>query len=596
MSRTRPEAGKTPSVPSLTALSKSPTGIQGFDAVTQGGLPAGRPTLVCGGPGCGKTLFALEFLVRGALQHGEPGVFVSFEERARELAQNVASLGFDLEDLQSRRLLVVDHVRIERSEIEETGEYDLEGLFIRLGHAIDQIGAKRVALDTIESLFAALSDTVLLRAELRRLFWWLKDRGVTAVITGEKGTGALTRQGLEEYVSDCVVLLDHRVTGQVSTRRLRVVKYRGSSHGSNEYPFLIDDQGITVMPLTSAGLAHEASSERVATGVAGLDAMLGGKGFFRGSSVLLSGTAGTGKSSLAASFAASLCAKGETCLYFAFEESPGQMIRDMRSIGLDLESPAREGRLVIDSARPTLRGLEMHLAGMHKRVEDLRPSAVVVDPLSSLESAGDRDAVESMVLRLVDHLKSRGITSLFTALTHGGDALEATQLAVSSLMDTWLLLRDVEAGGERNRVLYVLKSRGMAHSHQVREFLITGEGLRLVPAYLGTEGVLTGSARAAQELREHRDEEAHRIEHGRRVSEAQRRRLALEARLAELRAEMASQDEELRRLEREEEDRGKASETAKAVMAGRRGANGKEESVAGATARRGGRVQKGAMS
>jgi circadian clock protein KaiC len=459
-------------------LAKSSTGIQGLDELTGGGLPQGRPTLVCGGAGCGKTLLSMEFLIHGAVRFGEPGVFMAFEETAADLAKNVASLGFDLDDLVARRLLAIDYVRVDRSELEHSGDYDLEGLFIRLGHAIDSIGAKRVVLDTIESLFSDLPNQGILRAELRRLFRWLKDRGVTAIITGERGSepGALTRQGLEEYVSDCVIVLDHRVTGMVSSRRLRVVKYRGSTHGTNEYPFLIDAAGISVLPVTSLGLQHKVSDERVPSGVHGLDVMLGGAGYFRGSSVLVSGTAGTGKSSLAAHFAVAACRRGERVMYFAFEESASQIMRNMRSIGIDFEPWVRQDLLRFHAARPCLSGLEMHLATMLKQIAAFEPQVVVVDPLNSFVTVGNEDDVKMMLLRLVDALKLRQITAFFTSLTAGGGALEQTDVAISSLIDTWLLVRDMESGGERNRGLYILKSRGMPHSNQIREFLLTGQG------------------------------------------------------------------------------------------------------------------------
>jgi len=464
------------------ALTKCPTGIAGLDEVTRGGLPQGRPTLVCGSAGCGKTLLAVEFLVRGAVDYGEPGVFMAFEETAEELTQNVRSLGFDLDDLIEKKQLEVDYVRVERSEIEETGEYDLEGLFVRLGHAIDSLKAKRVVLDTIEVLFSGLSNTAVLRAEIRRLFRWLKDKGVTAIVTGERGDGKLTRYGLEEYVSDCVILLDHRVTEQVSTRRLRVVKYRGSVHGTNEFPFLIDETGITVVPITSAGMDHPASAERVSTGVVTLDEMLGGKGFLRGSSVLVSGSAGTGKTSIAAHFAASSCGRGERCLYFSFEESQAQLVRNLRSIGLDLEKWIGKGLLRIHSARPTFYGLEMHLAQMHKLIAEFKPQVVVVDPISNFISAGTLTEAGAMLVRLVDLLKSQGITGLFTNLTHGGNGPDQTDVDISSIIDTWLLLRDTERDGRRSAVLHVLKSRGMGHSKQGRGLQLTDDGIVLSEA------------------------------------------------------------------------------------------------------------------
>jgi circadian clock protein KaiC len=501
---------------------------------------------VCGSAGCGKTLLAMEFLVRGATQFDEPGVFMAFEETAEELAQNVRSLGFDLEDLARQKKLLLDHVYVERSEIEETGEYDLDGLFIRLGYAIDSIGAKRVVLDTIETLFGGLSNSAILRSELRRLFRWLKDKGVTAIITGERGEGTLTRQGLEEYVSDCVIVLDHRVTENLSTRRLRIVKYRGTIHGTNEYPFLIDETGISVLPITSMGLHHEASAERISTGVPRLDAMLGGAGFYRGSSVLISGTAGTGKTSLAAHFAQATCRRGERCLYLAFEESESQMARNMRSIGVDLAPWLKKGLLQIHAARPTAFGLEMHLAVLHKLIKDFQPRVVIVDPITTFLGAGTSLEAESMLMRLIDFLKAQQITALFTSLTHGGSNLEKTEVGISSLIDTWLLLRDIELGGERNRGMYILKARGTAHSNQIREFILTEHGIELKDVYIGPEGVLTGSLRLAQEAREQSAATARQQEIERRQRDLDRKRLALEAQMAAQRAEFEAEQEELK--------------------------------------------------
>jgi circadian clock protein KaiC len=527
-----------------TQLPKAPTGIQGLDEITGGGLPKGRPTLVCGSAGCGKTLLAMEFLVRGAKEFNEPGVFMAFEETAEDLTENVASLGFDLKDLIAEKKMVLDFVYIERSEIEETGEYDLEGLFIRLGHAIDSVGAKRVVLDTIESLFAGLPNPLILRAELRRLFRWLKTKGVTAVITGERGDGTLTRQGLEEYVSDCVIVLDHRANEQISSRRLRVVKYRGSTHGTNEYPFLIDENGFSVLPVTSLGLQQIASTERIPSGIPRLDAMLGGAGYYRGSSILISGTAGTGKSSLAAHFVAAACGRGERALYFAFEESPSQIIRNMRSIGVDLQPWVEKGLLKFQANRPTFAGLEMHLTVMHKAINAFKPQVVIVDPLNSFVIGGNETEVKAMLMRLVDFLKMNQITGLFTNLTSGGSALEQTDIAISSLIDTWLLLRNIEIGGERNRGLYILKSRGMAHSNQIREFLLTDHGVELQDVYVGPSGVLTGSARLAQEAHEQATQTTREQEVERRKLVLERKRKAVEAQIAAMRAEFEAQETE----------------------------------------------------
>ena len=572
----KPENPPSRAKTSLRALPKAATGIEGLDQVTGGGLPKGRPTLVCGGAGCGKTLFAMEFLMRGATQFDEPGAFITFEETPEELAANVRSLGFDLDRLIAQEKIALDHVRVEPSEIAETGEFDLEGLFLRLGLAIDSVGAKRVVLDTIESLFAGFGNQALLRAELRRLFRFLKDRGVTAVVTGERGDGQLTRQGLEEYVSDCVILLDNRVNDQISTRRLRIVKYRGTAHGTNEYPFIIDEKGMSVLPVTSLGLNHDVSSERMPSGVPRLDTMLGGKGYFRGSSILVSGTAGTGKTSLAAHFAAETCRRGERCLFLAFEESPSQLFRNMRSIGIELEPYAKKGLLGMHASRPTLYGLEMHLVQIHKLVSEFDPAVVVIDPISNFISGGTSGDTHSMLLRLMDFLKGRRTTAMFTHLAsgaHAGAAWEGTDVGISSLIDTWLLVRDIELAGERNRGLYVLKSRGMPHSNQIREFVITSRGIDLLDVYVGPEGVLTGSLRAAQEAREAAQALERRQAEARRQREIEARAAALQAQIAALQAEWKGLSEEKKMLAAQEQAREEALAEQRAAAARRRGAD-----------------------
>lgn len=532
-------------IPGMLKLSKTKTGTAGLDEVLAGGFPTGRPTLVCGAAGCGKTLLGMQFLVRGALDYAEPGVFIAFEERVADLYANVASLGFDLADLEARGLLSIDHIAVDPSTIIESGEYDLGGLFLRLDLAIQSVGAKRVVIDTLETLFGGLNNYSIVRSELRRLFEWLKDRGVTAVITAERGDSALTRHGLEEYVSDCVILLDHRILDQVSTRRLRVVKYRGSAHHTNEYPFLIDETGISVLPITSAGLNHLVSNERVPTGIPRLDTMLGGAGYYRGSTILVSGTAGAGKSSLAAHFADATCARGKRFLYFSFEESQDQIIRNMQSIGLDLQHWVKAGLLQFVSSRPTAFGMETHLALLHRHIKQFNPEAVAIDPASGFVNTGTASAAHGMLVRLIDFLKDHQVTALLTSLTSGGATLEGTTMEVSSVVDTWLLVKTIESSGERNRGLYVIKSRGMPHSNQVREFLITSKGVSLLDVYVGSEGVLTGSARLSQAQRE--AHEQRQLQH--RLEMAQRKLARLETmhkeQQAKLEAEFADQVAEL---------------------------------------------------
>jgi circadian clock protein KaiC len=529
-----------------TQLQKSLTGIKGLDEVTKGGLPKGRPTLVCGGAGSGKTLLAAEFLVRGALQFGEPGVFMSFEETSDELTKNVASLGFKLDDLVAQKKISLDYVQIDRSEIEETGEYDLEGLFIRLEHAIASVGAKRVVLDTIETLFSGIPNPAVVRAELKRLFQWLKNKGMTTIITGEQGEKTFTRHGLEEYVSDCVIFLDHRISEQVSTRRIRVVKYRGSAHDTNEFPFLIDEEGITVMPITSLGLRHTVTNKRVSTGIPRLDAMLGGKGYYRGSSVLISGSAGTGKTSFVAHFADAACRRGERCLYFAFEESESQVMRNMLSIGIDLEQWVKKGLLKYHADRPTIYGLETHLSVMQKMINEFKPEAVIVDPVSNLNAVANISNVKTMLTRLLDQLKLDRVTTVLTILTQGSPTSESTDVDISSLADTWIQLRGIEFGGERNRGMYILKSRGMAHSNQIREFVLTNKGVNLLDVYVGPSGVLTGSARLSREAQEKAKDLVRQQDAQIKQLNLERKRKAMEAQIADLRAEFKTEEAEVK--------------------------------------------------
>src|ERR1700712_359287 len=542
------EADETIGAPvGLSGPEKTPTGINGFDEITGGGLPRGRPTLVTGAAGAGKSLFGIEFIVRGARDFGEPGVIIAFEESQSDLATNVASLGFDLEQLERDGMLAIDAFRLDPAELMETGAFDLEGLFIRLASAVESVGAKRVVLDTIELLFSALSNEAIVRAELGRLFRWLKERGLTTVITGERGKqGDLTRFGIEEYVSDCVVTLDHRVHDEISTRRLRVVKYRGSLHGTNEYPFLITEKGLVVVPITSVGLTYAASNERVSTGVPRLDEMLSG-GVFRGSSVMISGSAGTGKTSLGAIMVNAACHRGERTLFFSFVESPDQLIRNMRSIGIDLQRWVDAGLLRLTAVRPTAFGFEEHLAILHRLLDEHHPEVVVLDGVGSLTGAGARNDMTSAISRDLDILKGRGITSVMTTLIHG-ESTETSEVDVSSLVDTWLLVRNDESNGERNRLMYVIKSRGSAHSNQVREFVLADAGADLLDVYVGPNGVLTGSERVEQVSWERLAQATRADETERRRQELVQRSAAFEAQIAALQAQLTAETAEFDRF------------------------------------------------
>lgn len=556
----------------MPGLEKSPTGIVGFDEITFGGLPKGRPSLVCGSAGCGKTLFSLEFLVRGVQEFGEPGVFVAFEESPEELAKNVASLGFDLNQLIRQKKLVVDYVRIERSEIEQTGDFDLEGLFIRLNHAIDSIKAKRVVLDTLEALFAGLPNEIILRAELRRLFRWLKDKGMSAVITAERGDGALTRYGLEEYVADCVVLLDNRVVDQITTRRLRVVKYRGTIHGTNEYPFLIGASGISVLPVTSLGLAHKASTQRISSGIERLDTMLDGKGFYRGSTILISGNAGTGKTTLGARMTEAACERGERAMYFAFEESPSQIMRNMNSVGIKLQRHVDSGLLKFHASRPSYNGLEMHLVTISDLVRKFKPTVAIFDPMTNLAEVGTEREVKAMITRLIDFLKMQGVTGVFTSLTSAG-SFDQSEVGVSSLMDAWLSVRNIESGAERNRALYLLKARGMGHSNQVREFILTNKGLVLEDVYTGQGQVLVGAARIAQEANEEMEANRERERAKLEAMNLERHRKSIQAQIESLQADLAAKEIEFRVQASAEKQRDINVARIRAALARRRGAD-----------------------
>jgi circadian clock protein KaiC len=561
----------------LFEFEKIPSGIKGLDDITRGGLPKGRPSLVSGGPGCGKTLFAMEFIARGITEYGDPGVFIAFEEKTDDLKKNFSSMGFDLDDLVNRKKLVLDHITVERSEIEETGEYDLEGLFIRLGSMIDEIGARRVAIDTLEALFSGFANEAILRSELRRLFLWLKDRGVTAVVTGERGDRTITKYGLEEYVADCVITLDHRVTNQIATRRLRIVKYRGSIHGTDEYPFLISNDGISVLPITSMSLSHIASDERISSGIPRLDTMLGSNGFYRGSSILVSGQAGTGKTSISATFVDAACRRNEKCLFFIFEESESQLIRNMKSIGMDLEPWVKKGMLKFHAVRPTAYSLEMHLSMMLKLINEFKPAMLAVDPISNLYPIGDDIQVRSMLMRLIDYAKSLQITGLFTNLSNDAEtgmySLEPTELHVSSLMDVWLILKNVEGNGERNRIFSIIKARGMAHSNQLREFVLSDRGIQLLDLYKGTEGVLFGSARMAQESREAGERIRRNEEITRKKRELEDKKTLMENEISLIRAKFAREEDEIKVLIGQDVSRRKASENVMKEMAVQRKAD-----------------------
>ena len=552
-------------------IAKCPTGIRGLDEILSGGLPRGRPTLIAGSAGCGKTLLAMEFLIHGIQQFGETGVFMAFEENERELIHNVASLGFDLPTFIRRKQLALDYVHIERSEIEETGEYNLEGLFVRLNTMIQQTAAKRVVLDSLEALFAGLQNEAILRSELRRLFRWLKDKGVTAVITGEQGLNKLTRHGLEEYVSDCVLFLDHRISNQVSTRRMRIVKYRGSAHGTNEYPLMIDEHGFNVLPISSLGLNYAVSEARISSGIQRLDAMLGGLGYYRGSSILVTGAAGTGKTSMASAFVDSACRRGERCVYFAYEESPDQIMRNMASVGYNLARWERKGLLRFRASRSTLYGLEQHLVSIYREVNEVHPTVAVFDPITTMRPIGDEMAIQAMLTRVVDTLKTKGVSALFTSLTHEGIDGQS-EAGISSLMDSWILLRNVESGGERNRLLFILKSRGTAHSNQVREFVLTNRGIRLMDVYVGQGEVLAGSARRVQEAKDRAREVLDRDKVAQRYREIEHAQRRLEAQRNDLMIQSSRLDEERERLKNVERKRAEMSATDRVHVGRLRGA------------------------
>ncbi len=566
-------------------LAKVPTGIEGFDEITFGGLPAGRTTLLTGLSGSGKTVFGMQFLAQGAARYGEPGVLVGFEETEDELITNAASLGFDFANLISAGKLVIDRISVEPDVVVETGRYDLSALHIRIEHAVDSIGARRIVLDGIPALFYGLTDTSAVRIALTRLYAWLKSKGLTALVTAESNT-ELAQHGLGLSLTDCIVVAGERTRENVSTRYLRVAKYRGSAHGTSEYPCLIGSTGYKVIPLTSITVDYEASTERISTGIPRLDTMLGGQGFYRGNSVMVTGGAGTGKSSLAAHLALATCQRGKRCLYFAFEESQEEVMRNMRSIGVDLRPQVAAGLLKFRSSRATMFGLEMHLAMMENEIAAFQPHVVILDPVSNLLSIGSFNEVRAMVSRLVDFLKGRGITSLLTSLSMT-DPPES-DVGVSSLVDTWMLLTNFEANGEQTRLLRILKSRGSAHSSQVREFIMTDRGVRLEDVYLGPEGMLTGTARKAQEARELAEADLRLREMERKERQYQQRRAALQAQVAALQAEIEATEVDMEHLRIETEQYEAERTSQREERAHRRWADGDE----GEPERRRGRTKK----
>ena len=538
----------------MEILKKVPSGIPGFDDITNGGLPCERSTLVCGDAGAGKTMFGMQFLIEGVTEQQEPGVFVAFEESEPDLKKNVASLGWDLDFLCRQKKIAVEAMHISSDEMIQAGQFDLEGLFIRLDAAIRDVGAQRIVLDTVETLFGLFTDAHIVRAEFRRLLWWLKDRGITGVVTAERGHEGLTRFGIEEYVSDCVVDLSQTMHGQTTRRHLRILKFRGSGHGTNAYPFLIGRRGIHLFAVTELGLDYPVSKERISSGISRLDEMLGGKGFYRASSILLSGTAGTGKSSVNASFVDAACDRGEKAVYISYEESKAQIIRNMESIGIDLHKWQESGLLRFHTARVTTYGLEEHFFVIKELIEQNPPDVVVIDPVSNLLQMGSSEEVKNLLTRLIDLLKSRGITTVVTELITDGNPMEGTNTDISSLMDAWILLRAVESSGERNRVLYVLKSRGMSHSHQVREFVLSDAGISLMDVYAGPAGLITGTARYTQEAQEEAEHKRRLEEIERKRKELERKRRVREARRKEIEAQFQGEEEELELAIREAEE------------------------------------------
>jgi circadian clock protein KaiC len=554
---TTPDAPEAAPAPPLPGIAKCSSGIHGFDEITFGGLPRGRSTLICGGAGTGKTLFAMEFIVRGARDFREPGLFVTFEESAAELVTNVASLGIDLAQLIERKRLAIDHIQLSPSEIMATGEFNLDGLFIHLGAAIKAVGAKRIAIDSLGTLLARLPNELILGGELRRLFAWLKELGITAIITTELGDTTLTRYRLDEYISDCVIVLDQRVINQMSTRRLRIIKYRGALHGTNEYPMLIDEGGLSVLPIRALNLDYPLTGQHQRTGIPRLDTMLGGKGFYRGSCILISGSAGSGKTSLAALFALQLAREGKRCLYLPTEEAPRQLLRNLTSIGVDLAVPLRQGLLKMQPIRPTIFGLEQHLLNIQREVEHFRPAAVIIDPTSSLTSIGDPLAIEGMLIRLINFLKMKGITLLLTSLTAGGPLEEASMAAISSQVDTWIVQKMVQTPSERNRVLYIMKSRGMAHSNQLREYTLSARGVDLLDVYDSGGEEATGTGRLRQQAHAEAEEKVRSLaaEQGLRARAQTRRNL--QAQIAELETQLSET-----KLDRQREQRRVQSQAA----------------------------------
>lgn len=554
----------------IKRLAKCPTGIEGLDTLTNGGLPRNRLTLICGSAGSGKTSLGIEFLVQGIIKYDEPGLFITFEEKPQEIIENAASIGFDLEDLINKKKLFIEYIPVQEEEVMQSGDYTLEALFIRFEQVITSIAVKRVTLDTLDSIFASLGNTPVLRAEIYRLFNWLKQKNITSLVTSEAGITTLSRNGLEEYISDCVISLRTNIVSEVLTRFLRVVKYRGSKHGTNEYPFLITDIGINLFPITSNYLNNIVSTEFVSTGVKELDEMMDNKGYYRGSTVLVTGTAGTGKSSLAAVFSNSICQTGERCIYFTFEEMINQILRNMSSVNLNLQQWIDKDLLKFYAYRSPTYGLETHLLTIQNVIKEFKPHAVIIDPITNFDLIGTELEIKSMMTRLIDFLKAQQITALFTSLATTIDPREQTEIGISSLIDSWLVLQNLEQAGERTRGITILKSRGIAHSNQIREFIITSNGIKLEKIYVGPNGILTGSARLDQEEQEKLHLLLQEKETLRRKKLLEHKKALLEAKIMALKSEFDADVEEIESLIMKEEIQNKRILETRSAMAKRR--------------------------
>ena len=542
------------------------TGVKGLDDVLGGGIPQGHAMLLVGKPGTGKSILSMEYLLHGIELHKENGVYISFEESEKQIISNAASFGWKFEEMVKKNKLAISYIDMQPEQMRTVGDYDLSALILRVKGAIKKVNARRVVIDGINNLLSTFDDERIIRSDLLRLIREIKEVNATIFITGERGHDSWSKMGFEEYLADGLMHLDNRTDGNYQTREIQVVKCRGINHYTGKSPFIINSEGMSIRPLITADFDYKVLKSRVSTGIADIDNMLGGKGLYRGSTVYITGPSGAGKTSISSSFANGACSRGERALFLAFEESSDQIIRNMKSIGLSLDKWVNEKLLYFYTARATTNSLEGHLDNIMTMVREVEPTCVVLDPISAFRPIANENETKLMLIRLNDYLRARKITTVFTALSSDGEYSEHADVQLSSIADTWIVVRIMDYKGERNNVMQLMKSRGMSHSRQMKEMYFTGNGLKLQNVYQGPEGVLTGAARIGQEKYEKLKEARNVIEIDKNRKKIERKKSLLEASIEALKHEYEEELEALHAaIEEAEEQNSKIKETRKEI-------------------------------